>query len=258
MALDEEARRRHARLRGLLHVNDPLRLGFLSDVAAGEPLPAGEREDRLAAMAAATLLDVRRPAEARGALEAARTNETFRQELGQLVDFLEDGRREGVLDWRGLGAIPLQVHARYRQDEILAALSAGGEAGIPRLQGGVYYEPDCNADVLLVTLRKAEGSFSPTTMYRDYAISPSRFHWESQNSAHPGTVAGKRYLAGSSHVLLFVREVQDQANGVAEAYTFLGRVTLESAEGERPIRIVWKLEHPMPGLLYGHATVAAG
>ena len=258
VALDEEARRRHARLRGLLHVNDPLRLGFLSDVAAGEPLPAGEREDRLAAMAAATLLDVRRPAEARGALEAARTNETFRQELGQLVDFLEDGRREGVLDWRGLGAIPLQVHARYRQDEILAALSAGGEAGIPRLQGGVYYEPDCNADVLLVTLRKAEGSFSPTTMYRDYAISPSRFHWESQNSAHPGTVAGKRYLAGSSHVLLFVREVQDQANGVAEAYTFLGRVTLESAEGERPIRIVWKLEHPMPGLLYGHATVAAG
>ncbi|MBK9090807.1 MAG: DUF3427 domain-containing protein, partial [Holophagales bacterium] len=124
--------------------------------------------------------------------------------------------------------------------------------------GGVYYEPVCNADVLLVTLRKSEGAFSPTTMYRDYAISPARFHWESQNSAHPGTVTGRRYLAGSSHVLLFVREVQDQANGVAEAYTFLGKVTLESSEGERPMRIVWRLEHPMPGLLYGHATVAAG
>ncbi len=256
--LDDEARHRHARLRGLLHVNDPLRLGFLRSLAAGGPIPPGEREDRLAAMAAAALLDTRRPAEGRSTLEAACANETFCEELGQIVDYLEDGRREGVLDWRGLGPVPLQAHARYRQDEILAALGAGGEAGIPRLQGGVYYEPVCNTDVLLVTLRKAEGSFSPTTMYRDYAISPSRFHWESQNSAHPGTVTGKRYIAGSSTVLLFVREVQDQANGVAEAYTFLGKVTLESAEGERPMRIVWRLEHPMPGLIYGHATVAAG
>lgn len=256
--LDDEARRRHARLRGLLHVNDPVRLGFLRDLAAGSTLPSGEREDRVAAMAAAALLDVRRPSEALGALESACANEAFREELAQLVEFLEDGRREGVLDWRGLGSAPLQVHARYRQDEILAALGAGGEAGIPRLQGGVYFEPVSNADVLLVTLRKSEGSFSPTTMYRDYAISPSRFHWESQNSAHPGTVTGKRYLAGSSHVLLFVREVQDQANGVAEAYTFLGKVTLESSEGERPMRIVWRLEHPMPGPLYTHATVAAG
>jgi superfamily II DNA or RNA helicase/HKD family nuclease len=256
--LDEEARRRHARLRGLLHVNDPLRLGFLRDLAAGEPLPSGEREDRLAAMAAAALLDVKRPAEAWGALEAACANETFRQELGQLVGFLEDGRREGVLDWRGLGPAPLQVHARYRQDEILAALRARGEKGISQIQGGVYYEPVNNADILFVTLRKDEGSFSPTTMYRDYAISPSRFHWESQNWAHSGSAAGRRYLAGSSHVLLFVREVQDQANGVAEAYAFLGKATLESSEGERPMRIVWRLEHPMPGPLYTHATVAAG
>ncbi len=256
--LDGEAVRRHARLRGLLHVNDPLRLAFLRDLAAGVRLPDGGREDRLAAMAAATLLDVKRPAEARGALEAARADKTFRQELGQLVEFLEDGRREGVLDWRGLGPVPLQVHARYRQDEILAALRARGEKGIAQIQGGVYYDPVCNADLLFVTLRKEEGSFSPTTMYRDYAISPNRFHWESQNWAHSSSAAGKRYLAGSSHVLLFVREVQDQANGVAEAYTFLGKVSLESADGERPMRIVWRLEHPMPGPLYGHATVAAG
>jgi hypothetical protein len=61
-----------------------------------------------------------------------------------------------------------------------------------------------------------------------------------------------------SHVLLLVREVKDQANEVAEAYLFLGRVTLESSEGERPMQIVWRLEHTMPGPLYAHATVAAG
>ncbi len=256
--LSREARGRHGRLARILHVNDPLRLEFLAELAAGKPLPEGEREERLAAMAAAALLDVRRPTEARAALETARADSRYREELGQLVEYLDDSRREGVLDWRELGPAPLQLHARYRRDEVLAALRAGGAGGIPPSREGVYYEPVSNADVLLVTLRKSEGSFSPTTMYRDYAISPSRFHWESQNSAHPGTVTGKRYLAGSSHVLLFVREVQDQANGVAEAYTFLGKVTLESSEGERPMRIVWRLEQPMPGPLYTHATVAAG
>lgn len=256
--LGDEARERHARLASILHVNDPLRLGFLADLASGKQLPAGERAERLAAMAAAALLDVRRPAEAIAALEAAREDSRYREELGQLVDYLDDSRREGVLDWRDFGPVPLQLHARYRQDEILAALRAGGASGIPRLQGGVYFEPASNTDVLLVTLRKTEGNFSPTTMYRDYAISPSLFHWESQNSAHAGTEAGRRYVSGTSNVVLFVREVQEQANGVAEAYAFLGKVTLESWEGERPMQVVWRLAHPMPGPLYAHATVAAG
>ncbi|HQP85534.1 MAG TPA: DUF3427 domain-containing protein [Thermoanaerobaculia bacterium] len=256
--LNEATRDRHARLARILHVNDPLRLGFLADLAAGKPLPEGEREERLAAMAAAALLDVRRPAEARAALEAARADSRYREELGQLVEHLDDSRRDGVLDWRELGPAPLQLHARYRQDEILAALRAGGAEGVPRLQGGVYFEPASGTDVLLVTLRKSERGFSPTTMYRDYAISPSLFHWESQNSAHASTAAGARYVAGTSNVLLFVREVQEQANGVAEAYTFLGRVILESWQGERPMQIVWRLAHPMPGPLYTHATVAAG
>ena len=256
--LDEEARDRQARLRNVLHVNDPLRLGFLADLASGKPLPEGARGDRLAAMVAAALLDVRRPSEAREAIEASCTDVRYREELAQLVDYLDDRRREGVLDWRELGPAPLQLHARYRQDEILAALRAGGDNGVPRLQGGVYYEPSSNSDILLVTLRKSEGSFSPTTMYRDFAISPALFHWESQNSAHAETPAGRRYVSGTSNVLLFVREVQDQANGAAEAYTFLGRVTLESWRGERPMQIVWRLAQPMPGSLYAHATLAAG
>jgi len=37
-------------------------------------------------------------------------------------------------------------------------------------------------DVLLITLKKAERDYSPTTLYRDYAIAPDRFHWESQST----------------------------------------------------------------------------
>lgn len=113
-------------------------------------------------------------------------------------------------------------------------------------------------DVLFVTLKKSESGFSPSTMYRDFAMSPTRFHWETQNTAHPGSGAGRRYLEKTSTVLLFVREYRKQPNGVAEPYCFLGPVTLESASGERPMQIVWGLTHAMPGHLYQRATLAAG
>jgi hypothetical protein len=177
--------------------------------------------------------------------------------LAQLIDVLDDTRRDLTMAWRD-GPAPLRVHGRYRQEEILAALRVGGDGGIPRLQGGVFFVEDQNIDLLLVTLKKSEAGFSPTTMYRDYAISPTRLHWESQNSAHPGTPTGQRYLSKSSTVLIFVREEQEQSNGIAEPYWFLGPATMESAQGERPMQIVWRLEHPLPGHLYQKATLAAG
>jgi len=46
-------------------------------------------------------------------------------------------------------------------------------------------------------------------MYRDYAISPELFHWESQNATSTTSEAGRRYLGQAgrrTHVVLFVRE----------------------------------------------------
>jgi superfamily II DNA or RNA helicase/HKD family nuclease len=275
-ALDDAGRKLHARLRAVLHVNDPERLallralagaGFLPSVrperslAAGEAESKGARDARLAAMAAAALLDCRRPSEAAAALASAREHPTFRTELAQLLDVLEDGLREATFPWmpspRSPAAVPLHIHGRYRQEEVLAAFGVVGPTGqIPRLQAGVFYVEDANTDLLFVTLQKSQG-FSPTTQYRDYVISPTRFHWESQNTAHPGSPTGRRYLAKTSTVLLFVRETQEQPNGVAEPYWFLGPVTLESASGERPMQIVWRLASPMPGHVHQRAAVAA-
>jgi hypothetical protein len=75
---------------------------------------------------------------------------------------------------------------------------------------------------------------------------------------HPGSPTGRRYLEKTSTVLLFVREFRKQPNGVAEPYWFLGPAALESASGERPMQLVWRLEHPTPGHLYQRATLAAG
>ena len=59
-----------------------------------------------------------------------------------------------------------------------------------------------------MTLDKSEGGFSPTTSYRDYAISRDRFHWETQNLAAEDTPSGQRYVEQERNdwrFFLFVR-----------------------------------------------------
>ena len=64
-----------------------------------------------------------------------------------------------------------KVHARYQREEILAALD------FPRnpnsFREGVWYSAEHNVDAFFVTLKKSEADYSPTTMYRDYPISPN-------------------------------------------------------------------------------------
>lgn len=47
---------------------------------------------------------------------------------------------------------------------------------------GVKWLPDKQLDVLFVTLNKADKDYSPTTMYNDYSVSESLFHWQSQST----------------------------------------------------------------------------
>ena len=45
----------------------------------------------------------------------------------------------------------------------------------------LWHEPSrCN--LLFITLRKSEALFSPSTRYRDLALGPALFHWESQST----------------------------------------------------------------------------
>ena len=59
---------------------------------------------------------------------------------------------------------------------------------------GVAWAEATRTDALLVNLRKTERDFSPTTMYRDYALSPELFHWESQNATTLASAVGQRYV----------------------------------------------------------------
>ncbi|MGH7297331.1 MAG: DUF3427 domain-containing protein, partial [Polyangiaceae bacterium] len=151
---------------------------------------------------------------------------------------------------------PLAVHRRYSQREILAAVGyvrpgAKGKA----VQGGILKLPS-QREILLVTLDKSSSSFSPTTRYRDYAVSPSLFHWETQSAASVSRETGHRYIESPANgwsFFLFVREDQ------GSTYAFLGQARVRSYEGDRPIAITWELERPMPAALFERfATLAQG
>ena len=81
-------------------------------------------------------------------------------------------------------------------------------------------------------------------MYRDYFISPERFHWESQSTTTFASKTGQRYInheALGTAVLLFARDHKSTAFGRGAPYRFHGLLTYQAHEGERPMEITWTL-----------------
>jgi hypothetical protein len=111
----------------------------------------------------------------------------------------------------------------------------------------------------LVTFRKEEKDFAPTTRYKDYPISPSILHWESQsNTAHEHS-AGQNYIhfRNRGYTILFFARLEKRVSSETAPYVFLGAARdLISHEGDRPIQMVWELDHPMPAELFEAARTA--
>lgn len=182
-------------------------------------------------------------------------------ELRQLLD-LADIRSRTLTQPSALSpSIPLALHARYSRQEIVAALGEG-EGIRPKItQGGILWAQAERCDVFFVDLHKAERDYSPTTMYRDYAIGRDLFHWESQSRQAPHQPTVQRYInhrEQGSQVLLFVRERKQGELGTMP-YSFLGPVEYVTHHGERPVAFTWRLPAPMPEELFELARgVAAG
>lgn len=96
-------------------------------------------------------------------------------------------------------------------------------------------------------------------MYRDYALTPTLFHWESQNRTGERSPTGLRYQnheREGSHVLLFTREHKENENGHPEPFVFHGTVRYKEHRGERPMAITWELDEEMPAELFARAAIA--
>jgi hypothetical protein len=90
--------------------------------------------------------------------------------------------------------LPLELHAHYGNSEIQAAFGRDLLTTHPQSGPGVLHFDELKSYALLVTLNKSERDFSPTTMFKDYPISRTLFHWESQNSVTSDSPTAKRYV----------------------------------------------------------------
>ena len=179
------------------HVDDPERVAFYTRLL-GHPEPPrtnqlGVREQRLLTMLHFDLWGRDRDL---GSLDAGLArlwqHSELRDELIQLLAVLEDGSTTVPVDAGFDDTVPLWAHQRYTRDEVLAAFGDASAERPPTLREGVRYIQPAKTDVFFVTLRKIEGRFSPSTMYRDYAISPTLFHWESQSTTTERSPAGQK------------------------------------------------------------------
>lgn len=248
----------------VLHLDDPERVAFYRDMLPAEDRPTSPRstrEQRLSTMLALGLFGRRhRFGDLEQPLQVLWTNPAARDELLQLIDVLDD---TSVACPRPLGILPdapLAVHARYTRDEALLALGDGSFEKPPTSREGVRWLQEIRTDVFFVTLRKSERHYSPSTRYRDFAIGPRLFHWESQSRTSADSATGRRYRRqpqDGTIVLLFVREHRTLASGAGAPFTFLGPATLEDCRGERPMAITWRLREPMPETLLEVARLVA-
>ena len=233
----------------LLHVDDPARTDLLLKVA--EPgasyAPQGERERQLLQMFAYQVDgQTRQTGSGEDFLQRLRAHPELLAELGEIGEVLQSTSSLQQRAVPGLEDVPLCLHAAYGVREILTAVGWLTAARRTPFQAGVLALHERKVELLFVTLDKREG-YHEKIAYHDYAISAERFHWQSQNSAGPETPAGRRYLESPGNgwrFQLFVRTAKGQP------YRACGPVTLEQAEGSKPMSIHWRLEVPLPGPLF--------
>ncbi len=252
----------------LLHIDDPERIAFLRallsrDTNSSDALSTRER--RIVEGFLLTLTPEERDTDA--ALRALTRSTSARAELLQILDVLEDRAEHqtfpiaDAVREAAFTDVPLALHARYTRDEVLAALGRSTLAKPFSHREGPFWHADTNTDYFFITLEKSEKYYSPSTRYRDYAIAPDLFHWESQSQTRAGSPTGQRYIRHAergSHVMLLVRPSNKDAWGRTQPFTFLGPATYVSHTGERPMAIVWRLHRAMPMDVFRVARVAGG
>jgi superfamily II DNA or RNA helicase len=244
----------------LTHVDDSVRIsawrGWLESDTAPSVEALVEYERRMLRMLVASVVGARAGAGAtlQQATDLLWMHPQVRAELVELLEMLADRPAHVTAAVPGRPELPLQIHASYTRIEIMAAFGVGSGTRMPLWNSGVMWVPSARSDLLAITLDKTSGQFSPTTRYRDYAISRQRLHWESQSKTTERSPTGQRYQKHrtmGTDVMPFVRLRADD-----RAFVFLGQADYVRHEGEKPMAIEWQLRKPLPGDLFAEFAAA--
>jgi superfamily II DNA or RNA helicase/HKD family nuclease len=262
-ANDEQALLRA--VRRALHIDDPERVRFYGALMSQNDPPRSAdfdvRHQRLLGMLLWGMWGLGRSFDDLDAsLRALWRHPAVLREFRDLLDVLDANSTTLPAPSQLDPAIPLTVHATYAQSEILAAYGLGSPAAPPQVREGVKWMEHSQTDVFFVTLHKAERDYSPTTMYKDYAISRELFHWESQaTQSQESPVVGRyiEHLSRGTNVHLFLRDRKTLPHGATSPYVFAGPLRYVSHEGSRPVAFTWKLESLMPEELFEVARSVA-
>lgn len=236
-------------VRRILHIDDADRIDRLRSWLR-QPLPpplVGPLDRRTAWMFLVTIWGMRNaPSDLASAWRAVWDAPAIRQDLLEVLPLLRDRILRPSI---ALEDVPVRLHATYARDELLAAFGYVTVDERPNLQAGRWYDEATDTELLFITLQKSEWSYSPTTMYRDYAISRELFHWESPNTTTPESPIGQRYIRqreAGTRMLLAVRAHQKDPWGQTCPYTLLGPADVVEWQGERPMSITVRLRNPIP------------
>ena len=154
------------------------------------------------------------------------------------------------------------MHGRYTREQILSAYGFSSFKKKSSNREGVAYSKKKNTELLFITLNKSELDFSPTNLYKDFAVSESIFEWQTQNTASPEKGKGWEYIVHKKtgrKILLFVRERNDDEFGNTMGFVFLGEANMIDHYGSKPMSIKWELNEPMPPYLWkDSAKMAVG
>jgi len=239
------------RIFSILHAQDPLLLGAWLDAFDGKLV-----NETPVQMLAHQLLPSRTELITPDAFLTLLTNNpAVLAELREVCDVL---RERSSLEPLHLPATPsawmLVLHGRYMRAEILAAVDYANALKRPLSDGGCLVLEPSKIELLFVTLDKSEG-FAEHVQFKDYAVSPELFHWQTQNRAGPNNMTGRRYVESPGNGWTFQLFVREDRNA---AYVAVGLVQLVSYEGDRPISITWRLETPLPAELFRKFSVLRG
>ena len=173
----------------------------------------------------------------------------FMEELSVLIE-LRLSQLSKTTQWISIDdEAEIELYGCYSADEIHLLL----ENKLGRWQVfGTQYNTERKFAMVFVTINKSDKEYSPSTRYEDYAISANQFHWQSMNGVRIDSEEGQRIIQQPTNgwkYILFVRDAKKDEYGNTNGYYCLGQIDYNSSIGERPMNVIWDMQHSIPGFI---------